>query len=68
MATEIKECCENCLYWNRHEEQAGKPIWGLCGLCTGTRALIMNHYIRPVPEKLETVAMFSSRLMIPVTN
>ena len=51
---EIVQCCANCIYWQKHDVRTERPFWGLC---TATEKKLIQ-YIRPVPDKLETVAPF----------
>jgi hypothetical protein len=50
------ECCENCFFWKKHEGQTERPFWGLCIATQSPNVLV--RYIKPVPEKLETVGPF----------
>ncbi|HWY52890.1 MAG TPA: hypothetical protein VNZ03_00400 [Terriglobales bacterium] len=65
MATEIEECCENCSFWKMPEGQTTRPFWGICEQVQGPERGTMRKYIRPVPEKLETVASFRCAVFFP---
>jgi hypothetical protein len=65
MATEIKNCCGNCSFWKILEGQTERPLWGLCGATRSPSGGLLHRYIRPVPEKLETVELFSCPVFMP---
>jgi hypothetical protein len=58
MAQKERECCENCIFWRMLEGQTARPFWGLCIATHGPTHGPLGHYIRPVPERLETVGPF----------
>ena len=58
MATGIKDCCGNCSFWKILEGQTERPLWGLCIATKSPSGGLLHRYIRPVPEKLETVELF----------
>jgi hypothetical protein len=59
---EIPRHCMNCVFWKRIEGQTQRPFWGAC---TATKSQILHHYIRPIPEKLETVELFGCEAFQP---
>jgi hypothetical protein len=54
--------CEDCFFWKKLDGQTERPFWGLC---TATRGNTLRRYMRPVPEKLETVGPFSCAAFQP---
>ena len=52
---EIERICMYCNLWKQLPDQTELPLWGEC---IAAKHGILNKYMRPVPEKLETVAPF----------
>lgn len=57
----VPECCGNCGFWKKLEGEM-EP-WGICG--AGKSKNLLRRYIRPVPKKLETIAMFYCPVFLP---